>query len=100
VSQHQGCLLVLSLLGPLFYISLTVIESISLFLKLGLEVEDLLVSVSLDSVKLLLQTFHSFLLFFPLLGKVGACTLGIPDCELKLFVKIGFFLIKLNNLCC
>jgi len=98
VSQHQRRLLVLSILSSLLNFTLSVVEVLSFLLQLGLEIEDLLVSISLDLVQLLLQAFDILLLFLPFLGEVGSCTLGISESKFKLFVEERLILLELGSL--
>ena len=50
MSEHKSCLLVFCFLGTLLDLSLALVEVFSFLLKLCLEIEYLLVSVSLDCV--------------------------------------------------
>ena len=50
MSKHKSCLFVLCFLGTLLDLSLTLVEVFSLLLKFSLEIEYLLVSISLDCV--------------------------------------------------
>ena len=50
MSKHKCCLFVLCFLGTLLDLSFTLVEIFSLLLKFCLEIEYLLVSISLDCV--------------------------------------------------
>ena len=50
MSKHESCLLIFCFLGTLLDLSLTLVEIFSLLLKFCLEIEYLLVSISLDCV--------------------------------------------------
>ena len=98
MSQHKSCLFILSFLGSFLNITLTVVESLPFFLKLGLEVKDLLISISLNSVKFFLQTFTILSFLLPFFGEVCSSTLLISDCEFKFLVEEGFVVLKLTDL--
>jgi len=87
MSKHKSCLLVFSILSSLLDITLTVVKGLSFLLKLGLEVENLLISVSLDCIKLFLETFSIFSFLFPLLCEVCSSTLLVSDCEFELLIE-------------
>ena len=98
VSEHESCLLVLCILSSLLDFTLTVVESLSFLLKLGLEVEDLLISVSLDLIEFFLETLSILSFLLPLLGEISSSTLLVSDCEFELLVEECLVLFKLTNL--
>ena len=97
MSQHQGGLLIFSVLSSLLNFTLSAVECLSFLLKFGLEFEDLLVLISLHLIKLFLKTFTVLLLFFPLLGEIGAIAFGFSQCNFELFVEELLVLLELSD---
>ena len=98
VGQHQRRLLVLSILRSLFHLPLALVEGLPLLLELGLEVKHLLVSVSLHSIQLLLQSLTVFLFLLPFLCQINSSSLTISDRKLKFLIEELLVLLELGDL--
>jgi len=98
VSKHESCLLVLGILSSLLNFALTIVESLSFLLELGLEVKDFLISVSFDLIELFLKALTIFSFLLPLLSEISACTLLVSKCEFKFLIEERLVLLKLRDL--